>query len=293
MDETFGVGPVFRREAGSGMGFRILGAMKRHFRILFVLGLFLCASLWSNGKDVITVAVDNEHIQTYKGSIGRWVSTSGETARSLGAKFGTSAEQVLALNEWSLKGSHAFVPMSPEYYKALLLKGQGRRILELQPRKYLWPVEIPNYTSRFGQRWGTLHTGLDMAVASGTVVVAAADGVVVASGWAGGLGQAVGVEHADGIQTWYAHNSVLLVKQGDKVKQGQVVAFAGATGRATGPHVHFEVRFMEVFLNPEDFLQYGLLSPDVVSREVPPMEGPDVAARAENGSTTAGPPARP
>lgn len=293
MDETFGVASFFFEKTGAGMGFRILGAMKRHFRIVFALVFFFSASLWSNGKDVITVAVDNEHIQTYRGAIGRWVSTSGETARSLGAKFGTTAEQVLALNDWSLKGSHAFVPMSPEFYKALVLKGKGRRILELQPRKFLWPVEIPNYTSRFGQRWGTLHTGLDMAVASGTVVVAADDGVVVASGWAGGLGQAVGVEHADGIQTWYAHNSVLLVKQGDKVKRGQIVAFAGATGRATGPHVHFEVRFMEVFLNPEDFLQYGLLSPDVVLREVPPMEGADVAARNEDGSAAAGPPARP
>ncbi|MBI3395681.1 MAG: M23 family metallopeptidase [Spirochaetia bacterium] len=234
-----------------------------------------------SGRGHISVAVDNEHIQSYRGLIGRWVNTSGETARSLAARFGTTPEKVLEVNDGALRNQYAFVPMGQTVYRAILQSGKGRRILELDPRKLLWPVEVPNYTSRFGQRWGQLHTGLDMACAAGTVVVASADGVVVASGWQGGLGQAVALQHDDGTQTWYAHNSVLLLKAGEKVKRGQIVALAGATGRATGPHVHMEVRFMDVFLNPEDFIQYGLISPETVLREVPPMESSDVAQRSD------------
>jgi hypothetical protein len=85
----------------------------------------------------------------------------------------------------------------------------------------------------------------------------------------GGLGLAVAIQHANGNVTWYAHNTAVLLSEGEHVNRGQIVAYSGSTGRSTGPHVHFEVRFMDVPLDPEDFIQFGLVRPDLVVREGP------------------------
>jgi len=225
-------------------------------------------------KNLINVALDNEFIQTYKSRLGRWILWERNSLETIGRQFDTTAQEILAINDGHASpNSYIFIPMGQKYYNELLEQGRGRRIMELDQRKLLWPVENPNYTSRFGNRWGEMHSGLDMACARNTVVVAANDGEVIAAGWFGALGQALGIRHADGVETWYGHNTTLLAKIGDRVTHGQIVALSGSTGRSTGPHVHFEVRFMEVFMNPEDFLEYGFVAPDVVMREVPPMEG--------------------
>lgn len=103
-------------------------------------------------------------------------------------------------------------------------------------------------TSHFGLRRdpfdGRLrqHNGIDIALKEGTEIKAAASGTVVFSGEAKGYGKVVIVEHERGISTLYGHNSVNLVKKGDKVEAGQTIALSGSTGRATGPHLHFEIR---------------------------------------------------
>lgn len=103
-------------------------------------------------------------------------------------------------------------------------------------------------TSHFGLRRdpfdGKLrqHNGIDIALKEGTEIKAAASGTVVFSGEAKGYGKVVIVEHEGGISTLYGHNSVNLVKKGDRVEAGQTIALSGSTGRATGPHLHFEVR---------------------------------------------------
>lgn len=109
-------------------------------------------------------------------------------------------------------------------------------------RGYIWPVSGP-ITSGFGWRWGRLHAGLDFGVPVGTPVVAAADGVVTYAGWIeGGYGNLVEIQHSDGAITRYGHNSKVFAKVGQKVRQGQVIANSGNTGRSTGPHIHFEIR---------------------------------------------------
>ena len=171
--------------------------------------------------------------------------------------------------------------MGKEYYQELLNRGQGRRIMQLHPRKFLWPVDSPSYTSRFGMRRGVLHAGLDIACPVNTVVLAAYDGEVTRSGWFGGLGNAISILHPNGLESWYAHNTSVLLKRGEKVKRGQIIAFSGNTGRSTGPHVHFEVRFQSVPLNPEDFLQYGLVQPSLIMREGP-LPGQEIRESAMN-----------
>lgn len=107
---------------------------------------------------------------------------------------------------------------------------------------YIWPA-AGTVTSGFGPRWGRMHQGLDIAGPVGTPIVAAADGVVMSSGWTdGGYGNLVKIQHPNGSITFYGHNQSLIVKKGESVKQGQVIAKMGSTGRSTGPHLHFEIR---------------------------------------------------
>lgn len=122
---------------------------------------------------------------------------------------------------------------------------------------YIWPVN-GKVTSTTGKR--TLlgstgyHSGLDIAVPYGTEVKASDGGTVTFSGWKGNYGNLVIITHDNGTQTYYAHNSELLVSKGDKVYQGQAIAQAGSTGRSTGSHCHFEVRVNGKTMNPYDYL---------------------------------------
>lgn len=103
------------------------------------------------------------------------------------------------------------------------------------------PVHDFCVTSPFGPRWGSLHTGIDLALAQGKPIYAADSGTVYFSGYGGGYGNLVKIDHGNGMQTYYAHCSRLLVSQGQQVEQGEQIALVGSTGNSTGPHLHFEV----------------------------------------------------
>ena len=113
-------------------------------------------------------------------------------------------------------------------------------------------------TSYYGGRYifGSydFHLGLDIACPYGTAIQAADGGTVTYSGWKGSYGNLVVITHDNGMQTYYAHNSSLLVSVGDKVYQGQTIAAAGMTGSATGYHCHFEVRVNGSTVNPLSYL---------------------------------------
>ena len=114
-------------------------------------------------------------------------------------------------------------------------------------------------TSPFGYRthpiFGTViyHSGIDIGVVSGTAVPAADSGTVIYSGWAGGYGYFVMIDHGDGIVSCYGHNEELLVQEGDKVSKGDVISLSGSTGYSTGPHLHFEVRQDGEPIDPTSF----------------------------------------
>lgn len=122
------------------------------------------------------------------------------------------------------------------------------------------PVTTQRITSTFGHRKNPtgagymIHSGTDYGVPSGTKVYAAADGVVEVAGWAGHSGNRVTLDHGSGLETGYSHNSQVLVKVGDHVKRGDVIALAGTTGNSTGPHVHFEVIVDGQFKDPAGWL---------------------------------------
>ena len=111
-------------------------------------------------------------------------------------------------------------------------------------------------TSGFGRRSDPInggskyHTGVDLRAPEGSPIKVAADGVVKTAGQRGGYGNAVEIDHGNGLSTLYAHASELLVTKGQKVSEGQPVGRAGMTGRATGPHLHFEVRVNDRPVDP-------------------------------------------
>jgi len=124
-----------------------------------------------------------------------------------------------------------------------------------------WPVPgAYRVTSEFGMRTHPIlrerrmHAGMDIACPTGTRVVAANGGRVMTSGWNNSYGYVVMIDHGGQIVTLYAHNSSLLVNEGDIVSRGQVIALSGSTGMSTGPHLHFEVRVNGVYKDPRGYL---------------------------------------
>jgi len=128
-----------------------------------------------------------------------------------------------------------------------------KAVIETDRGRFTWPIH-GTISSLYGMRNGRRHDGIDIAARSGTPITAAADGEVVYSKRMRGYGNLVLLKHTDDFFTVYAHNSVNLVKQGAKIRKGQVVAKVGRTGRATGPHLHFEVREGTRPRNPLFFL---------------------------------------
>ena len=125
--------------------------------------------------------------------------------------------------------------------------------------KMLYPSSGP-ITSHFGSRfhpvlgYSRFHAGTDFGAATGAPIRAAETGVVIFSGWYGGYGNTVILEHGDGLTTLYAHASRLYVSEGRAVRKGDTIAAIGSTGLSTGPHLHFEVRRSGEPVDPLNFL---------------------------------------
>ncbi|MCF0123218.1 MAG: peptidoglycan DD-metalloendopeptidase family protein [Ruminiclostridium sp.] len=157
---------------------------------------------------------------------------------------------------------------------------------------FLWPVR-GTITSDYGYRFifgeTNFHRGIDIAAPADTAISAGADGVVTFCGEKGTYGNLVVISHGNGFQTYYAHCSKILVSQGDTVSQGQPVAAVGSTGRSTGPHVHFEVRYNNTPIDPLLYLPGENNAParteldEIPGEDVPQPETP--TAPAEPGTS--------
>jgi len=206
------------------------------------------------GIDVDTLAAANEGVDPTRLQPGQVLRVpnlkgalhtvaQGDTLWDIARLYQTDLQEIVRVNGLDdpsrlrpgtvllIPGAQALVAQ-----RLLLVDSNGRL-----RRAFDWPVK-GRISSRFGPRWGRMHEGLDIAVNVGTQVRAAADGVVRFAGWNGGYGYLVVVDHGRGIETRYAHNSRILVKRGQRVSRGQVLALSGSTGNSTGPHVHFEIR---------------------------------------------------
>jgi murein DD-endopeptidase MepM/ murein hydrolase activator NlpD len=143
----------------------------------------------------------------------------------------------------------------------------GRSLDSLAYTPAMWPV-IGSLTGSFGERLdpfkgeGAFHTGLDISAPYGSEVRAAADGVVTAVETRAGYGRIVVIDHSFGTSTVYGHLSGFATYEGAQVKRGDVVGYVGTSGRATGPHLHYEVRVYGAPVNPWRYLRGGSIASD-------------------------------
>lgn len=135
----------------------------------------------------------------------------------------------------------------------LIIRGTKERPKTMATGKLITPAR-GRFTSGFGSRWGRQHQGIDLAMPVGTPVKAADGGRVSFSGTQGAYGKLIIINHENGYETRYAHNSSLKVKSGQRVYKGQVICKSGNTGRSTGPHLHFEVRKNGTPVNPRKYI---------------------------------------
>ncbi len=196
------------------------------------------------------------------------VVQSGETLWDIAKEYETSVKILSELND--LGDSDRIKPGQrlavsgrslPRYRQIPRVASRPARPAEPEPDESMfkrveglsWPSR-GTLTSRFGWRYRRHHDGIDVAAPWGTPIQAARDGMVIFTGWHGGYGKVVFISHGDGVVTVYGHASTLLVKIGDQVKQGQVIANVGCTGVCTGSHLHFEVRIDGQPVDPLKFL---------------------------------------
>jgi murein DD-endopeptidase MepM/ murein hydrolase activator NlpD len=187
---------------------------------------------------------------------------SGDTVSGLAERYRAPREDIVEINgivdDRIAVGSELFIPGSRRPGTKRTAKAPppapaaARKEAPRAPMR--WPVSGGRLTSRYGTRWGKLHEGIDIAAPEGTEIVAAADGKVIYSGAMRGYGNVVLIDHG-GLVTVYAHNHRNLVREGEGVKAGERIARVGQTGRATGPHLHFEVRRGVIPQNPTRYLE--------------------------------------
>ncbi len=158
------------------------------------------------------------------------------------------------LSDWDEKAGSYQMPVAKNEAnrdKTLATLIRGAKHSSVPALKF--PVPKGVLTSPFGFRWGTFHTGLDIAAPIGQPVVACADGKVIFTGTRKRFrryGNTVMLDHGKGVYTYYAHLSEIVAKKGQTVKKGQKIALVGNTGRSTGPHLHLEVRVNNQLYNP-------------------------------------------
>jgi murein DD-endopeptidase MepM/ murein hydrolase activator NlpD len=201
---------------------------------------------------------------------GSWyVVSRGETLDDIAKRAGVPAEDILEINGLErasdVKPGRLIFVLAPEHVPTRAeLETPGAGAPSAPPPagagRLRWPlVNVPRTVgSPFGAREGRAHEGVDLPAPSGTPVVAAADGTVVYAGdGIRGYGNLVVLQHAGDLLTVYAHNSALYVSAGQTVHAGDRVAAVGQTGRATGPHLHFEVRQGQIPRDPMSYLESG------------------------------------
>jgi murein DD-endopeptidase MepM/ murein hydrolase activator NlpD len=212
------------------------------------------------------------------GARGTWHHVEpGDTLASLAARYSAAPEDIVEINDLLhplAPGEDVFVPDAEGTFglpspapAAAIARAPGDPVVPDEKPEALgraalaalgclsWPLDGGVVTSPFGIRTGKNHDGLDVAAPEGTPVHAAADGEVIYAGdELAGYGNLVVIRHAPGLATVYAHNRKILVSVGEHVARGATIAEVGHTGRATGPHVHFEVRVGEIPRNPRLFL---------------------------------------
>ncbi|MCF8000374.1 MAG: peptidoglycan DD-metalloendopeptidase family protein [Halanaerobiales bacterium] len=178
----------------------------------------------------------------------------GDALFSIAKKYGVDVQTIKNANNLNSNkiviGQNLVIPFQDR-------NNSGK--FSLREGVFIWPLQ-GSISSYFGWRSDPVngrndfHQGLDISVPLGTKIRAASSGKVVKSGWISGFGKTIVIDHGEGIETLYAHNSALLVNTGQKVSTGQIIARAGSTGKSTGSHLHFGVLDNDEPVDPMQYL---------------------------------------
>lgn len=241
------------------------------------VGIIISVLMWMMGTGyVVSIAVNAFEYRMMKERLNYYSGQFIELRATMAAlqKAESEFRRIFSLGtkEKILENIH---PADSGSIDVAALKGQIKSAVDTvkEIREYLlqqkdiymampkgWPVE-GRVSSPYGYRESPIHggqdfhSGIDISVEPGTPVRATADGVVSFSGWSGGSGNLVGLEHGFGYSSFYAHNKSLAVKVGQRVKRGEIIAYAGSTGASTGTHSHYEIWRDGKPVDPKPFME--------------------------------------
>lgn len=216
----------------------------------------------------------NKSFQIYSDELNKILKLFGETSPADSLSKKDLQESITHLSEkYNINENEIPIDAAQLFTLTKLLINSSEKIsdveLVLRNRKKIlgsipseWPIkDHAGYkTSPFGVRFSpflgkkTFHTGVDIAARAGTIVVSAADGTVAAAEFQSGYGNIVIINHDYGYKTMYGHNQAMLVRSGSVVKKGQPIALVGRSGRATGYHLHFELRINNEPVDPWPYI---------------------------------------
>lgn len=217
------------------------------------LGLLMSANGYNGG----TILKIGQNIIIPGSGTNYYLLKKGDTMWSIAAAYGISVKELQGLNQTKnpnqLKiGDRIIIPAGKQ--RLATITQESSRGFHIGRSFYAWPL-LGTITSYYGWRKSGFHHGLDIAGKTNTPIRASAPGKVLFAGYKEVYGRTVIIDHANGEQTLYAHASKTLVKPGQKVERGETIARVGSSGRATGPHLHFEIRKGEQIFNPLEFLR--------------------------------------
>jgi murein DD-endopeptidase MepM/ murein hydrolase activator NlpD len=250
-------------------GITVLGAMGSYTRMLWKVANY---NEVRGERD--TLKVQFKQMQTMVKDTNRQLSSLQSLATDVAMSYGIVRfrQTPFGLAEAPLASQAAYEQAVDRFNflvrnaSAVAVVGQGLRLMpgrSLEDLAYIpsiWPV-MGRLTGGFGERMdpfsgeGAFHAGVDISSYYGDAVRATADGIVVEQETRAGYGRLVVIEHGFGISTWYGHLSRYATRVGAQVKRGEVIGYEGATGRATAPHVHYEVRLYGNPVNPWRYLR--------------------------------------
>lgn len=214
----------------------------------------LSASLESLQKEMVVLAQNDAKVRV----LAKLTSPKSETLTGVGGPMKEDVASDFSELQRKIDQIRQAIDLRRESQEEIqgILNDQ-RSLLASKPDG--WPVK-GWVTSSFGRRkspftgkW-VMHEGLDIAARTGTPIYATADGIVSRAETQAGYGKVVAIDHGYGYKTYYAHNSKIFVKAGQRIKRGDKIAAIGNTGLSTGPHLHYEVRLNGVPLNPKKYL---------------------------------------
>jgi murein DD-endopeptidase MepM/ murein hydrolase activator NlpD len=199
---------------------------------------------------------------------GRLATEEAAAAAELDARYKDATEELrkLGLSPQRLAVGGPFEPATKADPTFKALFNSWKRLDSLQDGVIAVPSDKPvrdaSFTSSFGMRsdpfgrGAAMHAGIDLAGPVGTPIYATADGTVAMAGWHnGGYGNLIRLDHGRGIETRYGHLHSMTVREGERVRRGQMIGRMGSTGRSTGSHLHYEVRIDGRAVNPIPFMR--------------------------------------